>query len=125
MDQSQILTQELVGWTDPTAALKNSGVEMVGFGNVTLDYYNPVTRLSIEAHTDENYLRTHILRKSDESGVTLILPYQSDEQLKSILRSFVKHQDSVTPENTQELVTELAALSPGAAIETQDGLQTL
>ncbi len=119
-----ILDKTLAGWEDPQAALKETGAKFSGFGDVR-DYYSKTMRLSIEAHLDEKYLRAHILRKSDEAGITIIIKYKDDQQLQTVLNEFVKYQDSVNEQNFKELVASIMKVSDETLAETEEGLRPL
>lgn len=120
------IKQTLSDWTNPMAAFEgNENVTLEGFGDFVLDYYNPTVRLSIEFHTDEGYMRSHLLRKSDEAGLTLIVHFADIEQLTNILNAFSKHKETVTMQNFKVLVTEVLQSCSECFVETEEGLKPL
>lgn len=125
IDDKTLITTTLVGWKEPMAAMRNNpGFTISGFGDLTLDHTTETTRLSIEAHVSEHFLRFHILDKSDTGG-TFIVQYENSDQLKKLLQAFVTHQDTVTSENFKALIRDILAVASKVQIETPEGLRDL
>jgi hypothetical protein len=121
----KLIDEILVGWADPTAAMKEAGIMMNGFGEITRDHYNETIRISIEGHTEEKYLRTHTLIKGSEEGITLIIHFENEMQLKDILSVFVKYQDNTGFDYFQEFAGEILPLASAVEVETEDRLMSL
>ncbi len=125
MEPESLVTNTLKGWEDPMAVLKQSGAKVSGFGDLTLDHYSQQIRLSIEAHLKDKYLRAHILRKEDEAGITIIIKYSDEQQLKRVLDAFLSHQDTVNTKNFRELVADIMSSGAEVLAETPDGMRSL
>ena len=115
----------LHGWEDPHALFVSSGVTFSGFGDGIRDYVNASMRLSLEFHLAKLYIRAHILRKADETGVTVHINYKDSAQLMAVLGVFQRRRDAVTPHNWQEVLTEVAATGAELAAETEQGLRKI
>ncbi len=123
-NDEDIIKETLVGWKDPMAVLRGiSNVQISGFGDLTLDYYNQTMRLSLECHVDEKNIRAHILRKNDEEGITLVIRYGS--KLLEVLKAFVASQDMVNEANYKDLVGVLLGTGVELLVETNEGLVPL
>ena len=115
----------LHGWEDPHALFVSSGVTFSGFGDGVRDYANTSMRLSLEFHLGKQYVRSHILRKSDEAGVAVHINYKDSAQLLAVLGVFQRFRLSVSSNNWQEILIAVAATGAELAAETEEGLRKI
>lgn len=114
---------DALGWLDPMAALKRKrGARVRGYGEAVRDAYSKTMRTSVEAHTKQARLRVHLLRASDEAGVTLVVEY--GDELDAILAALARRAPKLTQTSFRVLAAEIARLAP-TWVETASGFQPL
>ena len=114
---------DALGWLDPMAALKKKRRAPVrGYGDAVRDAYSKTMRTSVEAHTRQARLRVHLLRASDEAGVTLVVDYGGE--LDAVLAALARRAPKLTQTNFRALAAEIAQLAP-TWLETESGFQPL
>ncbi len=117
-----IAALEAAGWEDPLAGMKKSAA-LNGSGIVRDCYPNDV-RLSCEIHVEQHHVRLHLLRASDEAGLTLVVG--PGEALAAWTDALVRTGVVITAENLRGAVASLHALVPELTfLETEAGLVPL
>ena len=116
-------TLDRAGWKDPLETLRNApGVSFWGGPAAVRDAYSRSMRLSVEAHTGQRRLRVHMIRRSDDACITIVIDYE--EKLADLLALLVAHGTKLTGTNFRGLCDKLATRAT-SWVETPTGYYPL